>query len=84
MTTFAIFTSSIIGEKKKAKSFDELLKGMSKRHKELWECVKFKDEEGDTISISREFLEQGMSFEQIVSEHKLLCKDLLDEDILTF
>lgn len=67
-----VLCNRIVGEEVKAKDFDDLIENkMSKRHKEFWSEVKFKDEDGDVISISREFIdEQGMTFDEVVSDWK--------------
>jgi hypothetical protein len=65
--TFSIFCNRITGEKKKALDFKDLLENkMLKRQKEHWSSIKFKDEHERTISIDREFLESGMTFEDAV------------------
>ena len=80
---YAIFKDRMFGEKLKAKNFDDLLNRMNKKQKLYWSNVKFIDSEGHTINISREFLEQGMTFDEIVLDWKLHCKDFLDETIHT-
>lgn len=72
LKVFMVLCNRIVGEEVKAKDFDDLIENkMSKRHKEFWSEVKFKDEDGDVISISREFIdEQGMTFDEVVSDWK--------------
>lgn len=64
---FTIFCNKMFGETKKAWSFQELLDSMSKRHKEFWSNIMFKDEDGKTINITREFL-QDMTFDEVVND----------------
>lgn len=84
LNVFTVFCNRITGEKVKAKDFDDLIENrMSKRHKEFWSEVKFKDEDGETITINREFLdEQGMTFEEVVNDWKSFAsEEELQEEI---
>ncbi len=78
---FAVFCNRMVGETKSATSLEELIESkMLKRQKEFWSEIKFKDEQNRTIVISREFVEQGMSILEIISDH--LEHGDLAEDII--
>lgn len=84
LKVFTVFCSRITGEKLKANDFNDLIENrMSKRHKEFWSEVKFKDEDGETITINREFLdEQGMTFDEVVNDWKSFAsEEELQEEI---
>lgn len=80
---FAVFRGSIIGEIFPAETFEKLLEKLPKRLKD-WEVIKFvKDTEDGrkVISIRQEFFEEGMTFEEQVTdsiehgdhEEEILC-----------
>lgn len=70
LKSFGVFCNRIVGEKVKAKDFTDLIENrLSKRLKNFWSEIKFQDDDGNTIVINREFLdEQGMSFDEVVSD----------------
>lgn len=72
LMSFGIFCNRIVGERVKAVDFDDLLENrLSKRLKTFWSEIKFQDQDGNTICINREFLEdQGMSFDEVVADWK--------------
>lgn len=79
---FTIFKNQIVGVTKIAKDFKDLFENkFSKKEKEFWSHVQFKDSENRTIQITREFFEeQKMTFEQCVSdwlEHGDLKEEIL-------
>jgi hypothetical protein len=83
LTKFAIFCNRLIGVNKPAKDFDDLLNRMTKKERENWSEVRFKDEEGRTILITREFLEQGMTLDEVIQDHLTHNPELLEQEILT-
>ena len=67
---FTIFCNRMVGETKLAKSVEDLIEKMTKRHSNFWGVIKFKDEENRTISITREFMDdEGMTIEEIIEDH---------------
>lgn len=59
----------ILGEVIKAKDLNDLLENrLSKKAKENWSLIQFVDSEDRSISIRREFLDEGMSIEQIIED----------------
>ena len=80
---FTIFCNRMFGETKSSLSIDDLFNKMTKRHKEHWSEIKFKDEQGRTIQITREFLEQGMTIEEIIEDWILNCQDRLKDEIFS-
>ena len=78
---FAVFCNLTCGEWRKAKDINDLFNRMSKRQQTYWSHIQFKNEHGNTIQISREFLEQGMSIEDCINDWQLYCSDLFDETI---
>lgn len=67
LKSFGIFCNRLFGERKKAIDFQDLLDNrMTKKQKEFWSQIKFQDNKGRTICITREFLEQGMAFDEVV------------------
>jgi len=69
-TTFAVFVNQMVGEQKKAENIKDLLENkMNQRQKNFWTHVMFLNEDGETIQITREFLEeQGMLEHEIVQD----------------
>ena len=80
---FTIFCNKMFGETKKALSINDLFNKMTKRHREHWSEIKFKDEQGRTIQITREFLEQGMTIGEIIEDWIINCKDRLEDEIFS-
>ncbi len=69
-TKFAIFCNSFIGEIKSAHSIEELLESkMTIRQKKFWSNIRYRDAQNRTIDITREYLEQGMTIEQVVKDY---------------
>ena len=70
LTPFGVFKNQIIGEEVRAIDFQDLLNNrMTNKQKEFWSNVMFKDCEGRTIQITREFFdEQLMSESEIVAD----------------
>jgi len=70
LTPFGVFKNQIIGEEVRAIDFKDLLNNrMTNKQKEFWSNVMFKDCEGRTIQITREFFdEQLMSESEIVAD----------------
>jgi len=69
LITFAVFCNRMVGEKVKAIDFDDLTDSrMSKRHQKFWSNIMFMDSEGRTINVTREYLQQGMTFEEAVTD----------------
>jgi len=67
---FGVFCNQIVGHIRKAPSVAEVIEALPKRVKEYWSSIKYKDEEGRIISITREYLEdQGMSIQEIIEDH---------------
>lgn len=64
---FAVFCNRMCGQEVRALDFDDLLENrMTKKQKTFWSNVQFKDSQGRTINIAREFIdEQGMSFDEV-------------------
>lgn len=80
---FAIFTNSIIGEMRRAESIETLLAGMCKRHKQFWSNIEFRDQDGNTINVTREFLEQGMSVREVCADWiENACPAQLGDEII--
>lgn len=77
LKTFGVFCNCITGYKVKAKNFEDLVKNrMTKRQKEFWSEIKYKDENENTIVIHREYLEeQGMTFDEIVQDYLEYASD---------
>jgi len=74
----------MVGETKRFFTLEECLENMTKRHKKFWSNIKWKDEEGRTISFSREFFEeQGMSKEEVIQDwlDNATEEELFDETI---
>ena len=67
---FAVFCNQMIGHIRKAPSVAEVIEALPKRVKTYWSNIQYKDEEGRTINISREYLqEQGMSIAEVIEDH---------------
>lgn len=84
-TKFTIFKNQFIGFTRRADNFDDLLNNvMTKRDKEFWSNIQFKDSHNRTINITREFLEQGMTFDEVVYDWiDNATEDELTEEILS-
>lgn len=81
---FVIFCNRSVGEVVPAKSPQELIENMTKRHAEFWSDIKFKDEADRTIMITREFLEQGMTIDSLIENYIANAdEELLNESIHT-
>jgi len=78
---FAVFCNLAYGEWRKAKDINDLFNRMSKRQLAYWSHIEFKDEQDNTIHISRWLLEQGMSIEDCINDWKLHCSDQFNETI---
>ena len=79
---FGIFCNSIIGEMRRAESVEALMAGMCKRHKEFWSNIMFRDADGNTINITREFLQQGMTIQEVCADWvENACPAQLGEEI---
>jgi hypothetical protein len=63
---FAVFCNQAVGTWKPAKDFDDLLNKMTKKQREFWSNIQFIDSQGRLINITREFLEEGMTFDEAV------------------
>jgi hypothetical protein len=84
LKTFAIFCNATFGQKVKEKYFEDLTKNrLNKKQEQLWSEIRFKDEEDRTITISREFLDQGMTFEEVLQDYVENCEHLFEEEIYT-
>ncbi len=69
-TRFAIFCNSFIGETKTAESIEQLLESkMLERQKKSWSCIKYKDSQGRTITITQDYISQGMTIPEIIEDH---------------
>lgn len=67
---FAVFCNQMIGHLRKAPSVAEVIEALPKRVQTYWSNIMYKDEEGRTINITREYLEeQGMTIEEIIQDH---------------
>jgi len=67
---FAVFCNQMIGHIRKAPSVAEVIEALPKRVKTYWSSIKYKDEEGRTICITKEYLEeQGMTIAEIIQDH---------------
>ena len=67
---FAVFCNQMIGHIRKAPSVAEVIEALPKRVKTYWSSIQYKDEDGRTICITREFLEeQGMSIAEVIEDH---------------
>ena len=78
---FGVFMQGrIVGELVRAKDFDDLMDNkILKRQKKSWMVVKFRDNEGRTISISEQFINEGMTPQECIEDH-IIFGDL-DDDI---
>ena len=77
-TQFGIFTTSFIGEMKTAKDIHDLLENKMLKRWSNWQAIKWK-EDGQTIILTEHFLDEGMTIEECIEDHKIHGE--LDEDI---
>ena len=70
LTKFGVFCNQMIGQEVRAIDFQDLINNrMTNKQKAFWSNVMFKDSEGRTIQITREFFdEQLMTESQIVAD----------------
>lgn len=66
---FTIFCNETAGETKPYWSLKECIDGMTKRHQDFWSNIQYKDQHDKTINVSREFIEQGMSLDEVVADY---------------
>jgi len=67
---FAVFCNQMIGHIRKAPSVAEVIEALPKRVQTYWSSIKYKDEEGRTICITKEYLEeQGMTIAEVIQDH---------------
>jgi hypothetical protein len=66
---FGVFCNQMIGHLRTAATVAEAIDALPKRVKKCWSNIMYKDEEGRTINIPRDFLEeQGMSIDEIIAD----------------
>ncbi len=53
---------------------------MLERQKKFWSSIRYKDPQGRTICITREYLDEGMTLEEVISDH-IMFGDV-EEDIM--
>lgn len=83
-TKFTIFLNQFIGTTRKAEDFAGLINNvMTRKEKKHWSNIQFKNKENQTVNITREFLEYGMTFEEVVNDwienasEEMLCEEIL-------
>jgi hypothetical protein len=59
----------MFGETKRGSSIQDIIDRMTKRHKQFWSNIQYKDDEGRTINISRDFLEEGMTIDEVIEDY---------------
>ncbi len=77
---FAIFCNTFIGEIKSASSIEELLETKILKRQKNWSVIKYTDSQNRTISITQEYIEQGMSIQEIIDDHILFGN--INEEIM--
>jgi len=78
---FGVFCNQMIGHIRKAPSPAEVIEALPKRVKNYWSSIKYKDEEGRTIVITRYYMdEQGMTLAEVIEDH--ISHGDTEEDIL--
>ncbi len=65
---FVVFCNQMIGEVRPAWSIQECLDGLTKRQKQFWSNIMWRDAEGRTMNFHKEFLEQGMTNDEIIDD----------------
>ncbi len=84
LQSFGVFCNRTVGERVKAIDFQDLLDNrMTNKQKRFWSEVKFTDTQERTICITQEFLEQGMTFDEIVQDWITHNPEWLDDIIHT-
>ena len=78
-----ISLGNLIGERRTANSVAELLEIIPQRLKKRWEIIMFRNDEGNRVCITREFMEEGeMSIEETITDWlENVSQEELDERI---
>ncbi len=80
---FAVFGHGrFIGEEFRAKDFADLINNRLPKRLNEWMCIKFIDDQGRTISISSDFMDEGMSFDECVDDWVQHMEDQHDDPVL--
>ena len=64
-----VFKNRMIGEPTNVSCLKQVIENPSKRF-EHWSDIKYKDEIGNTICITKEFLDQGMTLDEVIEDYK--------------
>ena len=84
-TEFVVFCNKIIGESIKASSVQDAIDKMLKRQKEYWSTIEWRDEDGKRMVVTQEYLDQGMTLEEIIEDWKMHASSMdFDDIIITF
>ena len=81
---FVIFCNRTIGELKREFTPQDVVANMSKRHKQFWSNFMYKDEQDRTINITKEFLEQGMTMDEVIADWIEYAEDSQLEEPIYF
>ena len=66
---YTIFCDRLVGQSITATSLSEVIDKMGFRLKNSWSNIKYKDSDNRTINITREFLDAGMSQNEIIADY---------------